>query len=446
MQMRKFMLFVVVAQIAALAAVPALASDDKNFTDLLKGPSSPHLGSINGDYGYTPAGLARSTSDAGYDGFSSIDRPMVKTLSGEFLNTDFVAELTVTRTVGDVGSTRDLIYFGFGQGVPNPSYYNEPTNSFVFRIHSSAGYYGVHAAANKGFAGNHFVHINTIGNYNPAGTTFRIEKSGDDVTLSIVGGGSVTYSVTALGGVLDGSNAYIFFGNSVLGTVFSDLSVQEVVTNTSPDVSGAAPSVASLWPPNNKMVDISILGVTDPDGDDVTIEITGITNNETGSADAGGVGTATAKVRAARNGKGNGRTYTISFTASDGQGGESQGTVEVSVPHDQGKNTSVAGSPSRSIENDVVMEANPTEYTLANAYPSPFNPSTTISYELPEPTRVQLSVFDKLGREVAVLVDGEKAAGRHAVRFNAEGLTSGIYVYRIHAGTFTQTRKFTLMK
>ena len=194
------------------------------------------------------------------------------------------------------------------------------------------------------------------------------------------------------------------------------------------------------------MVDISILGVTDPDGDDVTIEITGITNNETGSADAGGVGTATAKVRAARNGKGNGRTYTISFTASDGQGGESQGTVEVSVPHDQGKNTSVAGSPSRSIENDVVMEANPTEYTLANAYPNPFNPSTTISYELPEPTRVQLSVFDMLGREVAVLVDGEKAAGRHAVRFNAEGLTSGIYVYRIHAGTFTQTRKFTLMK
>ena len=129
MQMRKFMLFVVVAQIAALAAVPALASDDKNFTDLLKGPSSPHLGSINGDYGYTTAGLARITSDAGYDGFSSVDRPMVKTLSGEFLNTDFVAELTVTRTVGDVGSTRDLIYFGFGQGVPNPSYYNEPTNS-----------------------------------------------------------------------------------------------------------------------------------------------------------------------------------------------------------------------------------------------------------------------------------------------------------------------------
>ena len=85
-------------------------------------------------------------------------------------------------------------------------------------------------------------------------------------------------------------------------------------------------------------------------------------------------------------------------------------------------------------------------FGLGQNYPNPFNPSTTISYELPEPTSVQLSVFDMLGREVAVLVDGERSAGRHAVRFNAEGLTSGIYVYRIHAGTFTQTRKFTLMK
>jgi hypothetical protein len=88
----------------------------------------------------------------------------------------------------------------------------------------------------------------------------------------------------------------------------------------------------------------------------------------------------------------------------------------------------------------------PTEFNLGQNYPNPFNPATLIVYELPEPTRVQLSVFDMLGREVAVLVDGDKAAGRHAVRFNAQGLTSGIYVYRIHAGTFTQTRKFTLMK
>jgi hypothetical protein len=107
--------------------------------------------------------------------------------------------------------------------------------------------------------------------------------------------------------------------------------------NQSPDVSAAAPSVAQIWPPNNKMVDIAINGVTDPDGDAVSITITGITNNETGSADAGGIGTATAQVKATRNGKGNGRTYTINFTASDGKGGSASGSVTVAVAHDQGK-------------------------------------------------------------------------------------------------------------
>ena len=107
--------------------------------------------------------------------------------------------------------------------------------------------------------------------------------------------------------------------------------------NQPPDVSAAAPSIASIWPPNNKMVDIAINGVTDPDGDAVSITIDNITNNETDSADAGGIGTSTAQVRAARNGKGSGRTYTISFTAADGQGGSASGSVLVVVPHDQGK-------------------------------------------------------------------------------------------------------------
>ena len=106
--------------------------------------------------------------------------------------------------------------------------------------------------------------------------------------------------------------------------------------NQAPIVSAAAPSVATIWPPNNKMVDITIEGVTDPDGDAVTITIDGITNEETGEEDANGIGTSTAQVRAARNGKGDGRVYEISFTASDGQA-TSSGTVIVTVPHDQGK-------------------------------------------------------------------------------------------------------------
>lgn len=109
------------------------------------------------------------------------------------------------------------------------------------------------------------------------------------------------------------------------------------VTLVSPDVTQAAPSIAEIWPPNNKMVDITILGVTDPNGAPVTIAITGITDNEgSDPADVGGIGSSTAQVRAQRDGAGSGRIYTICFTASDGQA-ESRGSVQVAVPHDQGK-------------------------------------------------------------------------------------------------------------
>ena len=85
------------------------------------------------------------------------------------------------------------------------------------------------------------------------------------------------------------------------------------------------------------MVDITIEGVTDPDGDEVTITITDIVDNEGSDPDdVGGVGTATAQVRAQRDGKGTGRIYTVSFVASDGQA-QSEGSVSVTVPHDQGK-------------------------------------------------------------------------------------------------------------
>jgi hypothetical protein len=107
--------------------------------------------------------------------------------------------------------------------------------------------------------------------------------------------------------------------------------------NSPPDATAAAPTPESIWPPNNKMVDVTIGGVTDPDGDDVTITITGIINEETGTDDAGGIGTSTAQVRASRDGKGDGRVYVISFNASDGNGGTDTGTVTVTVPHDQGK-------------------------------------------------------------------------------------------------------------
>lgn len=95
---------------------------------------------------------------------------------------------------------------------------------------------------------------------------------------------------------------------------------------------------------------------------------------------------------------------------------------------------------------DIETDAIPTEFGLSQNYPNPFNPSTVISYQLPVSSRVELKVFDMLGREVAVLVNERRPAGEHAVTFNAHGLASGIYIYQLNAGEKTFTKRLTLIK
>ena len=87
----------------------------------------------------------------------------------------------------------------------------------------------------------------------------------------------------------------------------------------------------------------------------------------------------------------------------------------------------------------------PASYLLAQNYPNPFNPSTTIQYELPQSSVVNLSVYDVLGREVSVLVKERRDAGIHEAQFDASGLASGVYLYRLTAGDFTQARKLLLL-
>lgn len=88
----------------------------------------------------------------------------------------------------------------------------------------------------------------------------------------------------------------------------------------------------------------------------------------------------------------------------------------------------------------------PEQFTLSNNYPNPFNPTTVISYQLPEASQVTLRVFDMLGREVAILVNGRVSAGEHEVQFDASNLSSGLYIYRLQAGEFIQTKKMMLIK
>jgi len=87
----------------------------------------------------------------------------------------------------------------------------------------------------------------------------------------------------------------------------------------------------------------------------------------------------------------------------------------------------------------------PTAFSLSQNFPNPFNPSTTINFDLPQQTHVVLKVINMLGQEVATLVDGPEQAGYRSVVFDAGGLASGMYVYRLTAGSFTETRKLVLL-
>ena len=88
----------------------------------------------------------------------------------------------------------------------------------------------------------------------------------------------------------------------------------------------------------------------------------------------------------------------------------------------------------------------PGAYVLASNYPNPFNPSTEIRFALPEASAVSLVIYDVMGREVERLLDKTLEAGYHEVRWDATGLPSGVYLYRIEAGSFTQTRRMALIK
>jgi len=88
----------------------------------------------------------------------------------------------------------------------------------------------------------------------------------------------------------------------------------------------------------------------------------------------------------------------------------------------------------------------PTQFSLEQNYPNPFNPKTVIGYQLPVSGNVSLKVFDILGNEVAIVIDGYNEAGNHKVDFNATGLNSGVYLYRIESGSFVETKKMILLK
>ena len=99
--------------------------------------------------------------------------------------------------------------------------------------------------------------------------------------------------------------------------------------------------------------------------------------------------------------------------------------------------------PATALEN--VVESVQT-FRLMENYPNPFNPSTTIEFNLPQASYVQLKVYNALGEEIETLIRQNLFSGLHQVKFNGINLSSGIYYYQITAGEFSQVRKMMLLK
>ena len=180
----------------------------------------------------------------------------------------------------------------------------------------------------------------------PAGTsvTVKVRSSNDQTTWSTweTATNGVSLSATPDGRYLEIETTLQILSGDV-SPILYDLTVE--VGNQPPNVTDAYPSTDCLWPPNHKFVDITIEGVTDPDGDPIAITVTGITSDEPTASidgaggddkapDASGVGTDTTSLRAERSGDEDGRVYEITFLASDGIA-ETEGSVFVKVPHDQ---------------------------------------------------------------------------------------------------------------
>jgi len=134
--------------------------------------------------------------------------------------------------------------------------------------------------------------------------------------------------------------------------------------------------------------------------------------------------------------------WTVNGTFSS-TGNETSGTWSFSISGTTSSGNWGPVGPVLAVENDNGF---PDRFELEQNYPNPFNPSTTIKYELPKASEVRLSVYDKLGHELSTLVNERREAGVHEVKFDAAGLSSGVYFYRLQAGDFVQLKKLVLLK
>ncbi len=217
-----------------------------------------------------------------------------------------------------------------------------------------------------------------------------------------------------------------------------------VVDNEPPTISVAL-DPTMLWPPNHTLRNITATVVAADNCSGVTYALTSIESNEPdnglGDGDTEndiqfasyGTPDLLFKLRSERSGVGTGRIYTVTYTATDGANNSTSASATVEVPFDMEK----------SIASDVL----PSQFSLAQNFPNPFNPSTVIRFDIPTASVVTLRVFDMLGREVTSLLSGElRQAGRHEITFDGSRIGSGVYSYAITAVSTATQQEFVSVK
>ncbi len=229
------------------------------------------------------------------------------------------------------------------------------------------------------------------------------------------------------------------------------------INNQAP-VCDVAHATIDAWPPNHEFVTVVIEGVSDPDGDPVTVFATAIAQDEPVDGTGDGhtcpdaeIVDGVAQVRRERAGNGDGRVYLVSFTARDNRGGECQGTVQLCVPHDQGHGRDGCVDGGQRYESMTVCAG--TEPALsksaAPAYVRAFQRGPgdmELEYQLPADGWVDLGVYDVVGRRVVTLLRERQEAGAHRLEWSTRGLRPGVYFALLRVDQQTLARAMVVAR